>query len=118
MTEDARALTARLIAQSPSAMLRADALAHIKERRNKLLAPAGASKPTKPSEPGLPPPPDIADPTRYADDFWKARQPTRSAAPKKLKPAKPRGRRPVGDRLDERHDKFTVIDCSPGDSTK
>lgn len=108
MTDDARRLAARLLAESPFAMPSADALALMQARRRKLLA-----APTAKEEPNFTAPSLVSAlleaPTEYAAQFWRKR----TAAPAKpLKPKKPKatpGRRPVGD-LDERHGKFLVVD--------
>ena len=113
MNEDAYALASRLIAQSPSAMSRADALAHIEERRRKLLAapPAAVSQKVEPDFTApAPVPPTITEaPEAWGANFWQKREPAPPKPAKAKKPKSPPGRRPVGE-LDDRHNKFRVIE--------
>jgi len=100
MTEDPRALAARLLAKSRYAMPRAQALAHIEARRRRLLAP-----PAEP-EPDLTAPEPLSlallnAPEKYASDFW-----TRRSSREKPRPGRP----PSGDALGPRHDDFRVVD--------
>jgi hypothetical protein len=114
MSDDLRRLAAQLLAQSPRAMPLQDAFAQIDARRKKLLAApvVAVAQPTPAPEPVRAPLPDpVATPRQWADDFWKERKPqspVRSSAPKKPKAS--RGRRPIGESLDDRHDKFKVIE--------
>lgn len=102
MSEDPRALAARLLAQSPFAMPRDTALEHVRARRERLLADRAAMP-----EPDFtaPEPIPVADPVHdvsaYARDFW-ARK-TKGAT------RKPPGRRPKGE-LTPEHDRFRVVD--------
>ncbi len=107
MSEDPRALVARLLAQSPFAMPREDALEHVRARREQLLAHRVATP-----EPDFtaPEPMPVADPVHdvsaYARDFW--------ARKKSSRPKKPPGRRPQGE-LGPEHDRFRVVDGDRGD---
>jgi hypothetical protein len=75
MIEDSHALVSRIFAQSPSAMSRADALAHIEERRRSLLASPPLPEPDITPEPI----PIVDDPVAFAREFWgDARKPKKS----------------------------------------
>ena len=98
MTDRTNSFAHRLIAQSPSAMTRAAALAHMHERRTQLLsAPSGArvadGEPRHQPEPDFSPqplPPDpVTDPTAFGNAFWEKRSP-RPPSPKPRKSGKPR----------------------------
>lgn len=93
---------------------RCSALAPVAEIDAQIAARRASLKsPTPPlGEPDLSPSPlPVVDaPFEYGRAFWAARnQP--NDTPRKPKPKKSlRGRRPVGDRLDDRHNRFSIID--------
>jgi len=111
MTDDGRARAARLLARSPFAMRRADALNHIEERRKSLLAQPLAPAPVhEPDFAAAEPMPVLDQPEQFAAEFWAARKlPGPKDKPPKSKRARPRGRRPRGE-LTADHDRFRVID--------
>jgi hypothetical protein len=111
MTDDGRARAARLLARSRFAMPRADAIAHIEERRKTLIAPAAPPPAALEANFAAPEPmPVIDQPEHFAADFWKTRRlPGPADEPPKPKPTKPRGRRPRGE-LKPEHDRFRIVD--------
>jgi len=113
MIDDTRALAARLIAASPLAMSLEDALNQKRERRAALLAapPAAVSQKAQPDFTApAPVPPTITEaPEAWGANFFKQREPAPPKPAKAKKPKSPPGRRPVGE-LDDRHNKFRVIE--------
>jgi hypothetical protein len=111
MTDDGRARAARLLARSPFAMPRTDALQHIEDRHRTLLAPAAPLAAAPDPDFGASEPMPVVDaPERFAGEFWRARKlPSAADEPPKPRAAKPRGRRPRGE-LQPRHDRFRVVD--------
>ena len=109
MTDDGRARAARLLARSRYAMPRTDAIRHIEERRQALLAPAAAPAPALDADFSAPEPmPVIDQPEKFAAEFWRARK-LPGPADEPPTPKKPRGRRPRGE-LQPGHDRFRVVD--------
>lgn len=108
MTDDARAIAARVLAASPSAMRTQDVRAHIAERRKGLLV-----QPPRPAkdEPDFTAPVPVLDaPHQFARDFWAKRAPPALPEPPKQKAKTERsGRAPTGD-LGARHARFRVVD--------
>ena len=123
MIDDTRALAARLIAASPLAMSLEDALRQKRERGAALLAalPAAASQKAEPDFTApAPVPPTITEaPEAWDTNFWQKRETAPPKPAKAKKPGSPPGRRPVGE-LDNRHNKFRVIegDLADGDVDK
>lgn len=110
MTDDLRALAARLLAASPYAMPSEEAEALIKARRSKLLGDATRPAPI-PAEPVTTAQPianDLTlDPIGFAKNvFW----PKRSRPPEKAKPNKKREKAPAR----TTHPKLTIIDGGKG----
>ena len=114
MIEDTRALAARLIAASPLAMSLEEALKQQRERRAALLAspPAAPSQKAEPdfTAPAPVPPTIVEAPEAWAAAFWQKRAPAAQKPAKPKKPKSPPGRRPIGGGLDDRHNKFLVIE--------
>jgi|KBSSwiStaDraftv2_1062776.scaffolds.fasta_scaffold44592_2 hypothetical protein len=111
MTDDGRTRAARLLAQTPFAMPRAEALTHIEDRRRTLLTRPAPRPATADADFTAPEPMPVIDaPDAFAAEFWRARKvPTATDEPPKLPTPKPRERRPVGD-LKAGHKRFRVVD--------
>jgi hypothetical protein len=111
MTDDGRTRAARLLARTPFAMPRAEALTHIEDRRRTLLAPPAPPPATADADFTTPESMPVIDaPDAFAAEFWRARKvPTADDEPPKPPTRKPRGRRPVGD-LKADHKRFRVVD--------
>jgi hypothetical protein len=113
MTDDLRALAARLIATSPYAMPLDEAKALTAARHARLRAQR--SPPAKVEPDFTPQPLPIVDsPLEFGREFWARKSGTDK--PRKAKPKKSPGRRPVGGGLDGRHGRFSVIDGEGGDN--
>ena len=119
MIDDTRALAARLIAASPLAMSLEEALKQKRERRAALLAapPTAVSQKVEPDFTApAPVPPTITEaPEAWGANFWQQRETAPPKPAKAKKPKSPPGRRPIGAQLNDRHNKFGVIEGKLGD---
>lgn len=112
MTDDLRALAAKLLAASPHAMPIEEAEALIKARRSRLLGQAIPTSPPAQEPVTTPQPiPELTlNPEAFASAFWARRKPT----PPPSKPKKRPGRKPKS--AAPGVDRFTVIDGDAGDN--
>ena len=115
MKDEARLRAARLLAESRSAMPMADALAHIRARREQLLAePKAAAKVAEPDLAPAPLPDIIDDPFAYGADLAKRRA---VVLPDPPRPKKRMGRKPTKIDTKPELSRFRVIDGG-GDKPK
>ena len=113
MTDDTRAMVARLLAASPTAMSRTDALAHIHERRATLLAKAASQLKAEPDFTAPVPLAVVDDPVKFGQDYWTSRAAPLSEPPKpKHRPGRPPRTKSPKPELS----RFTVIDGEGGDN--
>lgn len=111
MTDDPRALAAKLLAASSYAMPLADAIEHIRKRRSALALPPSPAAPPDLVASSAVPLPIVDDPEQFAADFWKRRL-MPEIQKTKLKPPLP-GRRPAGET--HAHPDLRVIDGGKDD---
>lgn len=104
MSSDAHDRAKRLLAQSPRAMPLAEALTHIRRRRETLL---GTSVLPPDSVAAPEPMPILDSPDAFAQSFWETRPAPKAKADKKksAKSSSPKRGRPT-----KRKSPFTVID--------